>query len=164
MKTTLPWLLMLVAGIARAGSIDDAKSIKEGKAEFAKHLQDLNQKCGSKIAATFDDKTTLPAVPEKTYKVGDPWYTCGWVLDGVSALCSDPDAKAVLLKKVKSVKCSMREGVGEKMRKICNKATGNAATNCNQEYSVKGDTFSAVYDRTPANVDTETADWLRSNL
>jgi len=164
MKPTVPCLLVLVAGIARAGSIDDAKSIKEGKAEFDKHVQDMNQKCGSKIAATFDDKTTLPALPEKTYKVGDPYYVCGWVLDGVAQLCSDPDAKAVLLKKVKSVKCSMREGVGEKMRKICNKASGHAATNCNQEYSVKGDTFSAVYDRNPANVDTETTEWLKSNL
>jgi hypothetical protein len=163
-RTTVPWLLVLVAGIARAGSIDDAKSIKEGKEEFAKRVQDLNQKCGSKIAASFDEKTTLPAVPEKTYTVGAPWYTCGWVLDGMGMLCADPDAKEVLLKKVKSVKCSMRDGVHEKMRKQCNKASGTAATICNQEYSLKGDTFNAVFDRDPANVDIETRDWLKSNL
>ena len=112
------WVAPLRAG---AGDLEDADDIKTAKQTFDDALVKMNDKCGTKIKATYDLKHELyerelyDTTNKKWYKKPNPdsgggHIKKGWgygygacVLDAIAGECSTDTVKAAVAKKIKKI-------------------------------------------------------------
>ena len=107
MRTTHFMVVALLVLSAAAAHADPREQ------KFRERLAALNEKCGSRITATFDVKTELGG-----REPGTGWEYCGSVLEGISSACSEDDAKPIVAAKLKSVSCKMEQGSSKKMHEL----------------------------------------------
>lgn len=93
--------VMFVSGAAYAESLAEKKKHKEQVEYLNKELEYTNEKCGTKITASFDwSKSKLEDM--NTYSA---YGYCEAALDALESICEDSDGKEAVQKDVKSLVC-----------------------------------------------------------
>ena len=118
---------------------------------FQKQVVALDEKCGSKITATYDIKSELAG-----REAGTGYEYCGEIVDAVADVCSDDDAKAILVAKLKTVSCKMEAGSTKKMNDLHDKNHGGKYLDVN----FANGTLTAVFDFSSSNLGSETSRYL----
>src|SRR4051794_8110817 len=113
--------LALVATTAQAGDYEDGEALAAAKAGFDGALKSMNEKCGTKITATYDLSTEKyqrerfdepnkkwflePNRDEGQFKLekGFGYELCACALKGIENSCDKDTFKAFIAAKLKSV-------------------------------------------------------------
>lgn len=116
---------------------------------FNDAVKDMNQKCGTKITATFDMKSE-PANSSRAKGTG--YSYCQGIIDGVVSTCDDIDARPEIPKRLKTINCSYEEGAHSKTE------------HGGPIISSKDGVMTVKYDWDSANMNTETSDYIMDKL
>ncbi len=110
----LTWVVLIaMARLARAESIDEEKSWKDYKDQLDKAVEETNKTCGTKLKVTYDPKAEeTPRPPGRDYGNGATY--CVNELDGIRSVCGDDVGKKHVQKKLKGVVCKFKSGSSAK--------------------------------------------------
>ena len=142
------WLMkrMLTPGPNGPVTIEARQEKADGEQQFAEGIAAFQDKCGAKIAVTYDFAS------EKGHTAKPAWQGylyCKQVLEGLALACEFDKAKVGA--KVKSVECRYEDGAGKK-------APDGAV------HTLKGSALTASYDWTSGNLENEARKWAASKL
>jgi hypothetical protein len=133
-------------------TIEAKKERTEGVTRFAAAVASLNERCGAKIAASYDFPSEKGSAAKPAWQ---GYLYCKSVIDGLGTACSNPKGKAKVAKRVKSVACKFRKGAANDRRLD----VGGGAV-----LEMKGTTLGAEYDWNSANIDGQAFQWAERNL
>ena len=159
--TTTGKLVVFVACVVGAGQVaaytlEEQKQIKTNQDNLAEAVTKMNRDCGAKITAEYDLKSEPK--PEANHTIGTGYNLCASVTEGVAWACRHDDAKPTIVKKLKAVKCTYKDGSSP--------GTGDkhVAGKPDLVLKLQGTTLTATFDWGSSNISDTTGDWVMKNL
>lgn len=107
---TILWVTVTITCITGIALGDDLEAKRDrDAAELAEKVKELNERCGTSVAVTYDRKAEPDSSCEGAMHCSG-YYACQQVAQGIGVACEHKEIKVVVAEKLQSIDCRYSQG------------------------------------------------------